>query len=365
MASMRPRTRKDGSTFWEVLFRHDGRQRSLSFETADHAGRFKELVGLVGAGKALAAYDLAPAPRAANGSSVTVAEWVEHHIEHLIGCERKTIDEYRRFLKRDIALGLGPIPLMSLTGEHLARWVQELKAKGNSGKTIRNKHGFVSSALNAAVKSGHIAVNPAAGQRLPRTERKEMVFLSEEEYHLLHGCFSDHYKPFVEFLVATGARFSEATALQPKDIDREAATVRICRAWKRIPGEGYELGLPKTKRSIRTIGVPRSVFDALDLSHEWLFVNTAGNPVRIYGWRENVWYPALVKAEEKGLAKRPRVHDLRHTCASWMIHAGVPLPVIQQHLGHESIETTVAVYGHLDRRSMQAAADAIGRALGG
>jgi integrase len=46
-----------------------------------------------------------------------------------------------------------------------------------------------------------------------------------------------------------------------------------------------------------------------------------------------------------------------------MIQAGVPLPVIQQHLGHESIQTTVAVYGHLDRRSMQAAADAIGRAL--
>ena len=70
MASMRPRCRKDGSTFWEVLFRHDGRQRSLSFETADHAGKFKELIDLVGPGKALAAYDLAAAPRAANGSSL-------------------------------------------------------------------------------------------------------------------------------------------------------------------------------------------------------------------------------------------------------------------------------------------------------
>jgi integrase len=46
-----------------------------------------------------------------------------------------------------------------------------------------------------------------------------------------------------------------------------------------------------------------------------------------------------------------------------MIQAGVPLPVIQQHLGHESIQTTVDVYGHLDRRSVQAAADAIGEAL--
>jgi integrase len=46
-----------------------------------------------------------------------------------------------------------------------------------------------------------------------------------------------------------------------------------------------------------------------------------------------------------------------------MIQAGVPLPVIQQHLGHESIQTTIGVYGHLDRRSAQAAADAIGSAL--
>ena len=172
---MRPRNRKDGSTFWEVLFRHDGRQRSLSFETADHGARFKELVDLVGPAKALAAYELAKAPRAANGSGVTVAEWVEHHIDHLIGCEQKTVDEYCRFLKRDVSPGLGRTPLLALTSEHLARWVQELKAKGNSGKTIQNKHGFVSSALNAAVKSGLIAVNPAAGQRLPHSERKEIA----------------------------------------------------------------------------------------------------------------------------------------------------------------------------------------------
>jgi integrase len=41
----------------------------------------------------------------------------------------------------------------------------------------------------------------------------------------------------------------------------------------------------------------------------------------------------------------------------------MPLPVIQQHLGHESITTTVNTYGNLDRSLAQAAADAIGAAL--
>jgi integrase len=55
---------------------------------------------------------------------------------------------------------------------------------------------------------------------------------------------------------------------------------------------------------------------------------------------------------------------LRHTCASWLVLAGVPLPVVQQHLGHESINTTISLYAHIDPRSMQTAADVIGRALG-
>ena len=61
--------------------------------------------------------------------------------------------------------------------------------------------------------------------------------------------------------------------------------------------------------------------------------------------------------------EKPRVQDLRHTCASWMIQSHVPLPVIQEHLGHENITTTIDRYGHIDRRSAQAAADALSACL--
>jgi len=65
-----------------------------------------------------------------------------------------------------------------------------------------------------------------------------------------------------------------------------------------------------------------------------------------------------------GILKRPRVHDLRHTHASWLIHEGVPLPIIQRRLGHESIQTTVDTYGHIMPDAAAAAAGAVERAMG-
>lgn len=53
--------------------------------------------------------------------------------------------------------------------------------------------------------------------------------------------------------------------------------------------------------------------------------------------------------DQLDMTPAPRIHDLRHTFASWAIQAGVPLPVIQRQLGHESIQTTVDTYGHLAR----------------
>jgi len=114
---------------------------------------------------------------------------------------------------------------------------------------------------------------------------------------------------------------------------------------------------------VRTVSVASDVLDALDYSRTYLFTNTRGGPLKGVGWRANVWYPAVKRAQDAGLKKAPRIHDLRHTCASWMIARNVPLPVIQQHLGHESITTTVNLYGHLDRRDADVAAAVVAAAL--
>jgi integrase len=351
MASIRQRERKDGSIYWAVLYKHQGKQTSSSFNVHQEALDFQELANRTSPAKALEVW----AGRHRSQTVVTVEQWVKEHIDHLSGVQANTVGQYKAYLANDIAPTLGAIPLTELTDRDVARWIQDMDS---SAGTIRNKQRFLSSALSTAVKAGHITSNPAAGARLPRSVRREMTFLTKEEFAILLAAVTGYWRPLVEFLAISGCRWGEATALRPGDVDRIESTVRISRAWKYTAKKGYETGPTKTTKSTRTINVPKALLDRLDYDHEWLFVNRDGGPVRIHGFRNRVWQPAQDRAEPK-IKKRPRIHDLRHCCASWLIQAGTPLAVIQAHLGHESIETTVGTYGHLDRRSGQAAANVL------
>lgn len=371
MAWIRPRTRKDGSAYFTVYWRDGGRkgkQESISWDDYADAEHCKQLIEQVGSEKAREIMRIVQAPRQAQ----TVTQFLTKHIDQLTGVEPGTSNRYRAYVRNDIGPEFGDIPLTALTRDDIARWIVAMQEEGASGKTIANKHGFLAGALNAAVRDGKLKANPCEGNRLPRWDREEMVFLERDEFRLLLSEVPEYWRPLVEFLVASGTRWSEATALKPAAVDPVAGTVRITKAWKTGDG-GYKLGVPKTKMSVRTINVPKRVLEQLDLTGEWVFTNSGrgkgqfaggavaedAGPVRIHSFNPNVWTPAIARAKLAGLRKKPRVHDLRHTCASWLIQAGRPLPAVQQHLGHESITTTVQVYGHLDRSSGKGNADAI------
>jgi integrase len=364
VASLRIRQRRDGSTYTAVLYVLNGKQSSSSFNDHAEGVRFQELANKTSPAKALEVW----ATQTPGADSFTVASWCSHHVDHLTGVNEATRTRYRRYIANDIAPSeIGPLPLAALTNADAAHWLNRLTG---SAKTAANKHGFLAGALNAAVRAGHTSANPCDGNRLRRDEPAEMVFLTHEEFRLLQTCVGEYWQPLVEFLVASGARFGEVTALKPGDINLAENTVDIRRAWRYVVGEGFQLGPPKTKRSVRTIDVAATALAKLDLTGEWVFTNSGrstnggpDDPVRGPNFYSNVWVPALARAKEAGLTKKPRVHDLRHTNASWLIQAGVPLTVIQRHLGHESIQTTSDRYGHLDRRSSRVVADVVGMAL--
>lgn len=394
MPTIEVRVGANGVEKHRVQFRMGGRgskNTTRTFTTAKGAATFVRLLKDVGPQRAC---EILEARAGADEGTPTVTQWCLQHIEALSGVQADTIDKYRSYVRNDLG-ALGHLPVDAVTHEDVARWVNHMArqttrtGRPTSGKTIKNKHGFLSAAFARAESRGLVPANPCKGTRMPRTVTEPMVFLTHDEYTRVLGCVVPYWQPLVEFLFSTGLRWGEATALQVGQVDLERATVNVVRAWKR----GRVLGVPKSSKSRRTVALPPETVDLLKplvtgrAGDAFVFTNTLGGPVRHGTFHGNVWLPAVrlangEPAQKKGakrvarrldsdgriiepvktpIGKRPRIHDARHTNASWLLGAGVPINYVQAHLGHESITTTVDRYGHV----MPAAGMAIRAAISG
>jgi integrase len=276
--------------------------------------------------------------------------------------------------------------VQNLTGDDDRDWIVARRRAGASPKTIANYHGLFSAVMASAEDKELIRRNPCVGVRLPAVEDDidnddDKVFLTEPEFGLVHTAIHKDDQDFLIVAVGTGLRWGELTALKVKDLDLLAATPTLVvrRAWKNN-GAGefalaqhgkFYLGPPKTKESRRRISLSTTVVDALTRAadgrapDDLIFGAPRGGRLDQGNWYESRWQRAIKKAQDDGLTKTPRFHDLRHTHAAWLISAGVPLPVIQKRLGHKSIQITVDVYGGLLVQTHHIADLAIDRALSG
>lgn len=360
MASLQ---RRDGRTGprWRVVYRVDGRQVTDTFAHPDGAAEFKALVERIG-GEA-ARQVLADRRGSPTGGRVpTVAQALDQHIDSLHAITDGTRSDYRKIAKLISDGPLGPLPVDAVTGDAVNRWAAGLKA---SAKTKRNRHALLYAALRRQVKAGAIAVNPCEEVTIARSERTEMTIVNDTELSQILDHMGAHWHPLILTLFSTGLRLGEATALQVRDLDLDAdpPMLRVSRSWKHTDSAAREIGPPKTEKGRRPVSLPPSLADMLrgvidGKTREALVLpNTRGAPVRQNSLHE-IWTSALDDAD---IGKRPRLHDLRHSHAAALIAAGVPLPVVQRRLGHESIQTTVDVYGHLadDAQSIAAQAASI------
>jgi integrase len=352
MASIQTRLRANGTTAYRVMFRIDGKLVGESFDDPAGARTFKALVDKRGGVAAREIRNTRDTP----GENVLMSEWVEQHINRLTGVTEGTRRGYRSIAAHHITPTLGDYPVDAITRRLLEVWVNDLTEQ-LAGKTLRNVHALLSATLTRAVQEGLIASNPAKSVRLPKSDhhRVEMVILTQNEFTALLAFIPEHWHPLALTMVGTGMRWGEVTALPVGacDLDADVPVVRVVQAWKHTGKSARTLGPPKTSKGRRSISLPPGLVVTLRplvegrKADQLVFTSTRGTVVDHAHFYERVWKPAVERANVAGaLSKRPRLHDLRHTHATWMLAAGRPLTTVQRRLGHESIQTTVDVYGH-------------------
>ena len=171
--------------------------------------------------------------------------------------------------------------------------------------------------------------------------------------------------PLILFLVDTGARFGEATALRWSDVDLHAGTARICRSFS----SGTRIGPTKTGRE-RTVELSSRLCQVLkrhspDIfpEEELVFPNTVGTFVSPTNFRRRVWAKLVKKAQ--GASRKPTPHALRHTFATLHMARGTNLKWLQAQGGWSSAKMLLDGYGHHLPTESRGFADALAAAPNG
>ncbi len=257
-----------------------------------------------------------------------------------------TLRGYRQALEDYVLPEIGSRKLNTVTTSDLQHLVDRWQAEGRSASTVRNSIKPLQAIYRRARSREGVNLNPTHDLELPAARPKEVEIVAPEvAAHLLDAAPAPDRALWATALYA-GLRYGELRALRWGAVDLAGGTIRVQESWD--PKEGAIA--PKTRTSRRTTPLPGLLRDHL-LDHKLnaaadaadaLVFGVEGRPFQaavIYRRADKAWM-------DSGLG-RLRLHQARHTYASFMIAAGVNAKALSSFMGHSSIKVTFDLYGHL------------------
>jgi integrase len=278
--------------------------------------------------------------------------------------QETTAHRYEWMIANYIEPALGSMPLRSLRAEHLDRFYTDLlttggeRASGLAPKTVYDVHVIIRAALGTAQRNHLVPANVAHAAQPPRPRSRERsgpeCWTVEQLAEFLAKTKHLRLYPALHVAATTGMRRGEVAGLRWGDWDPNTHRLSIARSRQVVGGRSTEVPV-KTRSSRRCIDLDADTETVLaGWQHrqrrdghscspaDTMFTNTAGNPLHA----ESITQLFSRQVRKHGLP-RIRFHDLRHTHASLLVAAGVPIKVVSERLGHANPGFTMATYQHV------------------
>ncbi|MFD9000623.1 tyrosine-type recombinase/integrase [Streptomyces sp. NPDC059582] len=316
------------------------------------------------------------------GRAWTVEAWLTHWMENVapLGVNDNTMVGYRVAVRKHLIPGLGAHRLDRLKPEHIEVFYANMQANGSKPGTGHQVHRTFRTALNEAVRRGHLGKNPVQLAKAPKTGEYEVEPYSVQEVQRLLKA-ADQHRNSARWAVALalGLRQGEVLGLKWEDVDLEGGFLVVRRSRHRPQyahgcaepcgrkAAGYcpqrrrtnpELSTTKSRADRRAVGLPDQLVDLLGthLSAQgaermragtrWednglVFPDEFGrSPSHRRDWSE--WKALLAEAK----VRDGRLHDARHTAATVLLILGVPERAVMGLMGW-STTAMAARYQHM------------------
>ncbi len=321
--------------------------------------------------------------RALAKSRMTVGQfmkmWLSHHAMNK-PLSKSTQVTYEGKIRNYIIPILGEKPIQSIKPIDLKNWVGHLMTSGGrdgsglAAATVRYAGAILKEAFVAAVEEYELlTINPAANLKLPQSPKSGGdVWTVQETKKFMEAVAEDQLYSLFVFLFATGARRGEVLALLWDDIDLDKGTVSINKAAQWVKGQrligptktGANRSIPIDPPTIKTLKSHRAKQAGEKIgSVHWqennlVFCHSDGSPLR-----PDYPYGVFKRYSQRAGVRPIRLHDIRHTHATWLLEAGEQLHVVSERLGHADTSTTARIYAHVTVRQRQEAADTFSRLM--
>ena len=299
----------------------------------------------------------------------SLAEYLERWLKDYVwpNLAPRTAEGYEYITRVHLTPCLGSILLTQLKPEHLQRYYSDRLSHGRwdgkgglSPRSVRHHHMALHSALQHAVKWGLIQRNSADAVSPPKAQKPEIQTWDEYEIRRFLDATKDSaYYPIFYLALFTGLRRSELLALRWQDVDSLYCQLYVSRSMHHLKTGEIVFRQPKSAKGSRTVALSPSTIEMLREYHErqeaeavmlgkpitdndLVFCHPNGSPL-LPDTISHAWDKAIRRTGLKVI----RLHDARHTHASYMLKQGIHPKVVQERLGHSSIQLTLDTYSHV------------------